>query len=263
MILIRRYLLALLLVSTCVFVLLLGARGYMVLRNAGGVAPEELRLRGENLLFLSIILAAAAALFLTGVVLRSRNITRELDKIVDIARYGSTGFDESLRRLGPVGERIRRLNERLADLSEKKTLRISAMAAINAFLLNNIRLPVLITDITGKITAVSPRAAEKIGEERSAVVGRYIKEVVPEVDFQAVASRLEKEHVEVGGSREKETMTYYPVLNRSNELSNVICVIGKEEVVAAVAAKTEERPGRARSVSRVARFVRKAIRGRV
>jgi PAS domain-containing protein len=261
MIQIRRYLLVLLLAVTCGFLLLVGARGYLLLRGGAGAAGEELRLEGENLLFLAIVLAVALAVFVTSLVLRSRNITRELDKIVDVARYGGSAFDESLRRLGPVGERIRSLNERLADLSEKKSLRISSMAAINGFLLNNIRLSVLITDITGKITAVSPRAAEKLGEERSAIVGRYIKEVVPDVDFQAVASRLEKEHVEVGGSRDRETVTYYPVLNRSNELSNVICVIGKEEVVAAAAAQTEERPRRARSVSRVAQFVRKAIRG--
>jgi PAS domain-containing protein len=223
------------------------------------VQAAELKIQGENLLYLAIVFAASVAVFVLALVVRSRNITRQLDKVIDIARYGSFSFEESLRRLGPLGDKIQGLNMRLADLNEKKSLRISSMAAINAFLMNNIRLSVLVTDITGKVTAVSPRAVEKLGQERATIIGRFIKEVIPEVDFQHVVSRLEKEHVELREEGEREPVTYYPVLNRSNEVSNVICVVGKEEVVSAAATRTEERP-RAAGVSRVASFVRKALR---
>ena len=262
MILVRRILLLLLLLAVCGCVVFVGIRGYLLLRNAPGLDPLELNARGETLLYLAIVLAALLAVFMLSIVLRSRNITRELDKVIDIARYVSFSFQGSLRRLGPLGARIQSLNERLADLNEKRSLRISSMGAINAFLLNNIRLSVLITDITGKLTAASPRAAEKLGRERSEMVGRFIEEVLEGVDFQAVVSRLEKEHVELAEGGERDPVTYYPVFNRNNELSNIVCVIGREEVVSAAASRAGERPrGNARA-SRVARFVRKALRGR-
>jgi PAS domain-containing protein len=259
MILIRRYVLILLLLATCGFLLVLGTRGYLLLRGAEGLSGGELKIQSENLVYLAIVFVGVAAVFVFGLAARSRNITRELDKIIDIARYGSFSFEESLRRMGPLGDKIQGLNTRLADLNEKKSLRISALAAINAFLINNIRLPVLITDITGKVTAVSPRAVERLGQERASIVGLYVKEVIPEADFQQVVSRLEKEHVELKVEGEGDPVTYFPILNRSNEVANVICLLGKEEVISAAATRSEERP-RGAAVSRMAKFVRKALR---
>ncbi|MBN1834330.1 MAG: hypothetical protein JW820_00700 [Spirochaetales bacterium] len=261
MILIRKFLVLVLLLAVCGSAVFLGARGYLLLREAAGVETTELKLRGEGLLYLAIVVAIVLAVFLVSVVLRSRNITRELDKVIDIARHGSYSFQESLKRLGPLGSRIQSLNERLAELNEKRSLRISSLAAINAFLLNNVRLSVLVTDITGKLTGVSPRAAERLGQARSELSGRFVAEVVEGLDFQGVVSRLEKEHVEIVEGTERDPITCYPVLNRNNELSNVICVVGKEEVVS-TAVRSEERSRGGGRTSRVATFVRKALRGR-
>jgi PAS domain-containing protein len=262
-ILIRRFLLLLLLAAAGAVAVYLGIRGYLLLRDATGLDPQELRSRGESFLYLAVVFATFIGIFVLSILLRSRNITRELDKVVDIARHGSFSFGESLKRLGPLGPRIQSLNARLTDLNEKRSLRISSMAAINAFLLNNIRLQVLITDITGKLTGVSPRAAEKLGIERLELVGRFINDVLEEVDFQAVVSRLEKERVELTTGDDRNPIAYYPVMNRNNELSNVICVVGKEEVLSPVASRGEERSrGNAAGVSRVASFVRKALRRR-
>lgn len=263
MILVRRHVLLLLLAAACGGNVALGVRGYLLLRAGAGAQAAELRMQAESLLFLAIVFTVLMLVFGAAVALRSRNIGAELDKIADIARQGSFSFEGSLGRLGPLGHRIQRLNQSLADTNEQKTLRISAMAGINAFLVTNIRLPLLVTDITGKVTAVSPRAAEKLGGKRGEMTGRFIKDVVGGVDFQAVVFRLEKEHVEVTEGPEREAVTYYPVFNRNNQLSNVICVIAGEEAVSVAARRGNERPaGAAASVSRVASFVRRALRSR-
>jgi transcriptional regulator with PAS, ATPase and Fis domain len=140
-----------------------------------------------------------------------------------------------------------------------KTLRISALAAVNAFLLNNTRLALLITDITGKISSLSARCLEKLKIEAGSAVGKHITEILPELDFQPVISKLEKQHTELVLSDLKDTPTLYPIFNRKNELSNIICILGKEEVVTKISKYAEDR---VKQTSRVTNLVRKYIRSR-
>jgi PAS domain-containing protein len=161
--------------------------------------------------------------------------------------------------MGPLGDKILQLNQRLTELNEMKSLRISSLASINAFLLNNSRLALLVTDITGKITSASARCLEKLKKETGEVVGRHISEVLTELDFQSSIARIEKQPGELELSELKESPTLYPVFNSKNELSNIICVLGKEEIVTKVTKHAEER---SKPASRVTKLVRRYFRGR-
>jgi signal transduction histidine kinase len=230
----------------------------MIGRSAS-LSPEELKIRSETVLFLSIVFAVVILLVFGLILLRSRNISRELDKISEMTRYGNFSFEESLRRIGPLGAKIRQLNQRLTELNEMKTLRISSLASINALLLNNIRLALLITDITGKISSISARYLEKLKIESGEAVGKHITEVLPELDFQAAIGRIEKQHTELLLGDLKDSPTLYPIFNRKNELSNIICILGKEEIVTKISKYAEDR---SRPVSRVTNLVRKYFRSR-
>jgi PAS domain-containing protein len=193
------------------------------------------------------------------VLLRSHSISRELDKITEMTRYGNFSIGGSLQRIGPLGEKIGQLNQRLTELNTMKSLRISSLAAINAFLLNNSRLALLITDITGKITRVSARALEKLKVEANEVVGRHITAVLPELDFQNAVAKIEKQKAELELADVNLSPTLYPVYNSNNELSNLICVLGKEEIVTKIAKHTEER---LKTASRVTKLVRRYLGAR-
>jgi PAS domain-containing protein len=227
----------------------LGVRGYLLI----GTGEPGLRVRAEELLFLALVFCLALVALFLSLFLRNRHVLRELDKIVDLARHGSFSFEESLRRLGALGERVRAINLRLGELNEMKTLRISALSGINAFLVNNAQLPLVITDITGKVSDLSPPAAEKLAAEKDAIRGRNLAELLPELDFQDIVSRLEKEHTELKMARGKETNAFYPILNRDNQLSNVVCVLGKAEVISETGRRREEaarKAGRLRGLLR-------------
>jgi PAS domain-containing protein len=256
---IRRTLIFLLLLLCCGAVLFFGIRDYRVIGRSASLSPEELKILSETVLFLSIVFSVVILLLFGLILLRSRNISRELDKITEMTRYGNFSFEESLRRIGPLGNKIRQLNQRLTELNEMKTLRISSLAAINAFLLNNIRLALLITDITGKISSLSPRCLEKLKIEPGEAAGKHITEVLPELDFQMVISRLEKQHTELLLSDLRDSPTFYPVFNRKNELSNIICTLGKEEIVTKLSKYDEDR---AKPTSRVTTLVRRYFRSR-
>jgi len=176
-----------------------------------------------------------------------------------MTRYGNFSIAESLGRIGPLGEKILQLNQRLTELNAMKSLRISSLVSINSFLLNNSRLALLVTDITGKITNASARCLEKLKKETGEVVGRHITEILPELDYQSSLAKIEKQPGELELGELKESPTLYPIHNSNNELSNIICVLGKEEIVTKMAKYAEER---SKPASRVTKLVRRYFRGR-
>jgi PAS domain-containing protein len=256
---IRRILFVFLLFLACAGVLFFGVRDYLLITRSASLPQGELKIRGETVLYLSIVFSAIIVLSFSFVLLRSRNISRELDKISDMTRYGNFSIEGSLGRLGPLGEKILQLNQRLTELNAMKSLRISSLAAINSFLLNNSRLALLVTDITGKITNASARCLERLKKESGEVVGRHITEILPELDYQSSIARMEKQPGELALGDLKDTPTLYPVFNSRYELSNIICVLGKEEIVTRVSKHAEER---AKPTSRVTKMVRRYFRGR-
>jgi signal transduction histidine kinase len=256
---IRRILFFLLLLLCCAGVLFFGIRDYLLIAGSGSRSPEELKIQAETVLYLAIVFVLAIALLFAVVLLRSRNISRELDKISDMTRYGNFSIQGSLEKIGPLGEKIGQLNQRLTELNAMKSLRISSLAAINAFLLNNSRLALLVTDITGKIINVSARCLEKLKRESGEVVGRHLTEILPELDYQSCVARIEKQRAELELSDLKDTPTLYPVFNSSQELSNIICVLGKEEIITKISKRSEERPT---PTSRVTKLVRRYFHGR-
>ena len=259
MIQIRRILFIFLLLLSCAGVLFFGIRDYLLIARSVSLSQGELKIRGETVLYLSIVFSAAILLLFFFVLLRSRNISRELDKISEMTRYGNFSIEDSLRRIGPLGEKIRQLNQRLTELNAMKSLRISSLAGIISFLLNNSRLSLLITDVTGKISHISPRFLEKLKAESAEVVGKHITEVFAELDFQSALGRIEKQHAELELEGLKDSPTLYPVFNSKNELSNLICVLGKEEIVTKILKYAEDR---SKPASRITRMVRKVLRPR-
>jgi PAS domain-containing protein len=256
---IRRILFIFLLLLCCAAVLFFGIRDYLLLAASDTLAQGELKVQSETVLYLSIVFAVAILLAFSLVLLRSHNISRELDKISDMTRYGNFTIEDSLGRIGPIGEKIRQLNQRLTELNAMKSLRISSLAAINTFLLNNSRLALLITDITGKISSVSARYLEKLKIESAEVVGKHITEVLPEMDFQAAVGIMEKSHAELELGDLKDTPTLYPVFNSRSELSNIICILGHEEILTKISKYAEER---VKPASRVTNLVRRYLRSR-
>jgi PAS domain-containing protein len=247
-----RALLIVLLISL-VFPLVLGIRGYLLLGGSVGLDAAQVTMRAQGLLFLGLVLALVVLLCFSYLLLRSRRIYRELDKMIDLVRFGSVSFEESLKRLGPLGEKIHLLNQRLRELNDMRSLRLSALGAINGFLLRNTPLPLLIMDVTGKITGASPRLQQRLEAENAEIQDRSVQEVLPGLDLQEVVSALEKRHVDHTVTLNKEPVTFYPIFDRENQLANIIGVVGRQEVTVELARHREEVPGTARRLSGLVR----------
>jgi PAS domain-containing protein len=235
-ILVRRRLMFTLLVSCLAAVLYLAIRGYLE------ASRMSLPAQAETTLFLGIVFCLLILLLFAALLLKSFNVSRELDKQISLAQVGSVSVGESLRRLGPLGGKIRLLQAGVQELSQRRSLRISSLSGILDFLLNNTEVPLLVLDLAGGIEAVSRGFLERNKKQAGEVVGRHIAEVDPEVPFPEVVARMEREHAPAGQPG-KESLVYYPVYNGQSQLANLIAVQGPGELRLVRAEAAEARPG--------------------
>jgi hypothetical protein len=255
MILVRRRLLFGLLASCLGGVLYLAVRGYLEAGRTSGTT------QAETTLFLGIVFCILILLVFAALLAKSFNVSRELDKLISQAQSGSISIEESLRRLGPLGGKIRLLQSRIQELSERRSLRISSLSAILELLLNNTELSLLVLDLAGGIEAASRGFLEQNKKQVAEVVGRHIAEVDPETKFPELVARMERDHSPVGQPG-KDRLTYYPVYNRQSELANLIAVQGPQELSLVKAEAAEARPGGyARLLGLIRRYAQRRPRG--
>lgn len=258
MVLIARRGLILLAIVSCGSVVLAGVGAYLVVSGAARRSAEELRFLAETILYLSILLTIVVLSISAVLILRSRSISLALDRIIDLARYGAQPVEESLRKIGPLGAKISELNLALSDLSEKRLLRIGALNEIATFLVNNSALALAITDVTGRVFLTSPEFLKRLRVDRPAVQRASIAGLLEGLDFPGIVSRLEKERTVIEWDEGNMECRFFPVFNRRNALSNVACILGRQEVLTESAARNGEAP----SSSRVARLLRRYLSGR-
>jgi PAS domain-containing protein len=251
----RKLLLLLLFLAVCAPVLL-GVRALLLAGDFAGLGPEELKLWAENSFFLSLLGGVLVIVVGALILRRSRNVLRELDKARDLARYASFSSSGSLRRLGGLGEKIRLLYLQLTELNDKKSLKISTLAGVIDFFLQAGDLPLVIADVTGKITQVSRKYLEAYKLDQLDLAGKYLSEIIPDLVWQELVARLEKEHRALKSGAAKESPVFYPVFNRGGELAAVICVRGRDSILGELARLGDET---SRTVDRVRRFFRKQI----
>ena len=187
------------------------------------------KLTAENLLFLSIVGAAVVSLGVVFLLLRSRGMDRTLERVVELARLGSSAVEDTLLRLGKTGRQFREILRLLNDLSERRALKISAMSALVDLLLNNTQLPLVVADPTGKVTHASRGFLDAKETTRSGAVGRQLPDIVDELSFPALSARLVRERgmVEDEGNPD---IRYLGVFNRAGDLAAVVCVFGSRQL---------------------------------
>jgi hypothetical protein len=236
------------------FVLAIAVAAFLLVSAAPGRMADEGRLLAEDLLYLGFLLALA----LTGggvlVLVRGLSVSRELDRIIEFARAGSQPVEDRLRRLGALGGRIRALNAALADVSERRLVRISALNATVSYLVANSALPLALVDVTGRVAAASPAFLSKLRIEGKPPAD--LADMLPGLDFPAVVAGLERDRTPMPWNEGSESCGFHPLFDRRNELATVVCVLGKME---AQRAKVRERLPEPASTSRLLRLMQRYL----
>lgn len=209
---------------TVATVLVLGIIGYRFFLHPESVSRLGFKLTGERFLFIAIVVATLIALLYGTTLVRSRSVSRELEKMIELTGSEEYKPEISLRKLGPLGRQISRLYARLSELNRKLALRIGSQSSLVAFLLGNMTQPVLVTDVLGKIQYISKGYIETKKANRSELLGSFVEDLSSDIVTQTILSRASASHaaVDVELVKEKEKARVHPVFNRDGEVSYLV-----------------------------------------
>ena len=202
----------------------IGIYAYFELGDQSPNESSELKAKAESILYIS--LSGAAVILVTFIVVSGRTMSlfRELDKMIELNKLGDFSPELSMKKLGSIGERITLLYYSLNSLNERKTLKISALSGFADFLVDNIEIPLLATDVQGFVRYVSRRLTERTERPRSELMGRNAEDLFPDVPFRDSVLELDKLNSPVELKELKSPITLVGIRNRRNELTYVVWI---------------------------------------
>lgn len=206
----------------------IGVLGYRLVLTGGGASS---RADAQLLLYLGVAASTVLLLALLGSAGRTRHISRELDKMIAMNRYGDFSPEVAMRKLGGIGEKVTMLYFRLNALNEKRSLKISALSELVEFLTMNVKAPLFVSDIAGEILYAGKRAAEELDTTRAALLNATVQETLPDLNFDWEVSELHRTTGTRVVERDGQSITAVPIHNRMSELSYVVWVLAKEGIM--------------------------------
>jgi PAS domain-containing protein len=224
----RRGVIAHLLVSIGLLVGL-GVFGYLtIIALPGGKAPAE------RFLMVAVILGLFS--IVSAYMLYRRG--HDLDQMLRIAeqRVRQGGFSAGeffrQRRLGTLGKDLAAIYRGIEEVSEKKSLRIGALNALNSFLLARLEERMVVINVKGEIFQVSDAFVDSLETKRGEVIGQDLTKLLPEFDLDKAISHFYRENTALELGSEADSMRVYPVFDARREIAYCVIVFGEEKEVA-------------------------------
>lgn len=207
----------------------LGVFGYLTI-----VGLPESKVAAERFLMVSVVLALLAVA--GGYLLYRRG--QDLNKSLRIAeqRLRQGGFSTAeffeQRRLGSLGRELQAIYSSMEEISEKKSLRIGALNALNSFLLSRAAERLVVINVNGLIFQASNAFLDALEAKRGEVIGQDVTKLLPELDLEKCVSHFyrEKSALELGTG--EDAMRVYPVIDARRELAYAVILFGEEKETA-------------------------------
>ena len=225
MLLIRRLTAIILLVLTAASIASMAIGAFIIIGASGEYGSEELRFQAEKVLFIGIILVCIVTASFIGVIIKSRNINRDLEKLIRQNRLNPEATGPGLLKLGETGRKLNSLYQQIDEVSRKRGLKIGALSEANEFLSRNITEPILLIDVSGRIIQASRGYLELYGLRRSDIIDQDLPLLASsKVQLGSIISQLEKKHLPVETDIDGKTFMWSPLFNAENEI-NYLAVV--------------------------------------
>lgn len=234
-------------VIACVATLVVAGIGYGTALSVANDAPT-VKVQAERVLFVGIIAVIVVVAAAATVVLHALWISARLEKLVEMSRISGFPATAALTRLGEIGNRIAALYAPLADVSNMKSRKISALSALVEALIDATPEPVLVVDATGMISHAGREMLEESGTSRTNVVGLYLDTVIPNAGTAAALREMRTAHVPAQQERkDRPSLKFTPILNSAGELTYALVMLSPADMKdLRTAAQTAQPPRRER-----------------
>lgn len=227
MLIIRKSLIIILAAASAVSTILITAAAYLRILNAGTISKADLEFSAEEYLFGGILLSLLISMAFVFLIIKSRNISRELDRLIKREKLNPASTKTGLLKLGKIGIKLNILYRQIDEVSEMRGLKISALSNVAEFLTLNLDKPIIIIDVTGKIIQVSRGYLNKSGMNRSELLEQNIDSIITGIDIKTVLSRLEKKRLSTSFIIADSEYSWTPIYNRNNKISYI--AVGQAE----------------------------------
>lgn len=222
MILINRFLLIMLAFLIIALTLFAGWFGYISIINSPELSSEDLIYQAERFLFYSLITVVILITGFLTLLFRSIHVDRKLDRIIEMSRNSDIYPEKHFVGIGPLGERLKKIFSQINNLNIRKTLKISALSRLNEFIMNNITIPLLVTDVTGRILYSSNTFIEKLESTRADLIQKQIETFLPDLNVPTLMIELSRKPIPIEREANKYKFTCYPIHNISGGLNYVV-----------------------------------------
>ena len=239
MFLISKFRVYLLYIFAVVAFLVIGIHGYLTFSEIEVGNVLSLKYFAENFIYYVIVLLIVLTIIFVSMLVKSKNIFKELEKVIELVRQGKYSSGTQLKKLGRLGGKIIEINTHLNSLNEMKSLKISSMSNIVNFLLDKAGTPMLLLDAQGMIIKISQYLVEQMGIGEKDLINEYAENIFDKFNYSTVMIELRKsKYITIQSplmvqSFEKPinvNIVIFPIMNYKNEISNSICtIITKEE----------------------------------
>lgn len=228
----------LLAIFACASITGIGTAAYLSLRAVGD------KFLAERFLFFALSAGAVFIFLLYRIFAASRRTLRELEKIIDLSRYGGIVAEDRLERFGDMGRRLKSLYHELGDLSRRRADRIYLLSGLAEGLLGFIETPVLVVEPNGKVLYAGEGFLATLPEDGPGPVGRSLTEVLPGIFFKEILAEADKTHGPVESEADKKRITFYPLFDHANKTAAFIAAFGKKPAFSLPEGRKKGAPGK-------------------
>jgi transcriptional regulator with PAS, ATPase and Fis domain len=223
----------------------------------GGAA--DAKVISERILFIGIVAATAVVVSAIFLILRARNLTATLDKLVAMNQISGYSADAALGRLGDVGVRIRTILRQIEDLSEKKSVKITSLTGLNEMILALAEQMMVVVDGSGKVLQVSKGLLERLEQPRSEIVGQSIDDLLPEASIAEALREAAATRTPVVREIQNEKLVLNPVINRGGGVAYMVAILtrGISDDIKRVVVADRPQPRRESKNGLLSRFARR------
>lgn len=185
---------------------------------------------GESFFYTSLVITVFITVLFLQSILRSRNISKQMDRLIHLSSMGEFSPGTSLKRLGKLGDQIDSLYYHLNSINKKRALKIRSQASLIDFITTNSQIPVITTDPAGKILYVSKQFMDKNNVSRSGISGKSIDQFLPNLDVRSLCEEMDKTHTFSEYKGVKDTVEIYPVTDIYGETAYLVFIFGKHRI---------------------------------
>ncbi|MBU0927667.1 MAG: hypothetical protein KKA67_07950 [Spirochaetes bacterium] len=182
----------------------------------------------ETILFYGILAGAAETILGAALFSGARKKRRELDSLVDIARFSGAVPDERFRRFGPFGERIKAIQQELAMASERKGARIASLTGLLRASLELVDKPVLVASLDGRVVEASKGAKEDPRLRDLEIGSTPLSDVFPGIEPRAILQEADQTHRSV--EREGQAV-FHPIYSVRGEITHFMVDLSRNRAL--------------------------------